>query len=161
MKKLLSLPLLLLLTIANVNAREYAKPFSGTLDLDNLGQFFPNDSYIGLYCKERFKDKNLKSRHNHLLVVSLEEERGINLMELWFSPNENYTKSSIKKNDKWKDVIVTDFYINLLKTDFNINAKEYYVINRETLAKESFWQEGSCEIVSQEEIKAYAYEFER
>ena len=141
MRKLLAL--LLLSPLATLNAND--KNWSGTLDLENSGQFFINDSYVGLLC-ERHEDGHMGDSKYEIAVVSVEEKRGINLMYLSIEPNDEYIGSSLKKNDKWNKTHISDLWIEI---------DGLGVINRETLTLNEYWQ---CQIVDQEVVKASAYE---
>jgi len=141
MKKLLTL--LLLSPLATLNAND--EYWSGTLDLENLGQFFINDSYVGLLC-ERHEDGRMGDSKYEIAVVSVEEKRGINLMFHSIEPNDEYIGSSLKKNDIWQKTYISDLWIEI---------DGLGVINRETLILNTSTQ---CQITDQEVVKASAYQ---
>ena len=138
MKKLLAL--LLLSPLATLNAND--KFWSGTLDLENLGQFFINDSYVGLLCEWHRNDESLYE----IAVISVEEKRGINLMYHYIEFIDEKIYFGLKKNDKWSWVKISDMYIQISGLGS---------INRETLILN---RESQCQITDQEVVKASAYQ---
>ncbi|MDA8926331.1 hypothetical protein OAR74_01100 [Gammaproteobacteria bacterium] len=164
MKKLLAL--LLLSPLASA----YWSEITNTLDLENLSQWFPNDSYIGLTCtNSNYRPMSYRSKADYkMMVFSLEELKGINLMFYRHTnyqrdfdnidPNSSYIYNwdsyayfTMYKNEKWGKLTVKDYSIQIDSPGSNTIDREKLRLNDETY----------CNIATEEEMKEFGYRVEK
>ena len=146
MKKLLALLLLTPLASANWNGS------TNTLDLERLGQWLPDDSYVGLICDNEVATHEGTTSYR-MLSFSLKDMRGINLLAYWHSKAYADLEPGfwgMNKNERWGELEVTDYRIK-------IKNPGSYTLNRETL----YFLGGSCKIASKEEMKEFGYKVEK
>ena len=153
MKKLLALLLLSPLAFADIweNATE-------TLNLEFLGRWFPNDTYIGLICSNE-GSPNQKQEY-YMMTLSLEEEKAIHLMKYTHSSlNSRYfnyddwnkTYHEMHKNEKWANYMhITDSYISFSNPGFITIWRDKLEVDRTP-----------CKKVSKDEMKEFGYKVEK
>jgi hypothetical protein len=148
MKKLLAL---LLLSPLGLTEESLTVEPTNTLDLERLSQFFPNDSYMGFTC--RTKDSSYDSSATmRMFVLSLEEKKGINLIDatfIWlkFSEQPYPEYINLMKNEKWGQLTVTDWYITIENPGRNKIDRNELTVRYDT----------PCEISTQDEMKQFGY----
>tara|TARA_B100001059_G_C17775329_1_gene550902 strand:- start:34 stop:543 length:510 start_codon:yes stop_codon:yes gene_type:complete len=126
MKKLLALLLLSPLASANV-----WKDATETLNLEFLSRWFPNDTYIGIKCV----GSNGSEREYRMMTLSIEEEKGINLLEYTHWDNDlsldywNKSSHEMHKNEKWSKVSIQDMYISIWDIGYSTIWRDTFEVN--------------------------------
>ncbi|MDA9957930.1 hypothetical protein N9D68_02730 [Gammaproteobacteria bacterium] len=174
MKKLLALLLLSPLAYSYENWAEA----TNTLDLERLSQWFPNDSYIGMTCtneNSRITWKVYEINYK-MMVFSLEERKGINLMwyqhkayldeskdltHNWTNQKEaGWTNFAMYKNEKWSEFYIDDSSIEIENPGHNSISRYTLFLEPHSLGGAVSW-DTPCKIVTEEEMKDFGYKAEK
>ena len=162
MKKLLAL--LLLSPLAFAEQSSVLIDGNNTLDLENLSQYFPNDSYVGLSCSnekdekrnsiEYYKKYGYFSVGYYMFVVSISENTGRHLMSSWFT--DCFFCKGSNKPEVYKIIIDEKKYNKSFELHDSFIEFTHTRISRNTLR---FLHDDNiqCEISSQEELKQFGY----